>query len=212
MPYGAPTGLPRRGQTYYQGQTPPTTFAESAHVEGTMVQFKDTTAAGAFGGDSLRSNNDILMRLVRNTSGFTLLPSRLLQWQAGHIGKRVDGYVEDEWDPSVAGVYDEFHTSGVVDNDMGWLVVQGPTMLKTPLAGDETNVIDAFDALVAITAATTNCTTAGRVQAFGVTTNYTDAATEAPAQIRGIIGRALSAKTTAQTNQDLYAYIDLLRA
>jgi hypothetical protein len=209
--FTAPHGLPRRGQTFYKGQTPPTTFAESRWAEGTMAQFKEYTDAGAVGADSTTTNNAVLCRLVRNVSGITLEGKRLVTWAAGHIGKRVDGYATTDYNADVAGVLDERLTSGCPANDMCWMVVQGPTLVKSALS-DYGADLAALGRVAAITAATSQATTAGRIQPFSVTSSYTTAATETHTKILGIIGRAISGRTTNNTDADVLCYIDLLKA
>jgi hypothetical protein len=61
--------------------------------------------------------------------------------------------------------------------------------------------------LLALTAATSQATTAGRVAPYYDTSSVTDA----QAQLKGIIGEALSAKTTANTNVDMLCDIQILK-
>jgi len=202
------TGLPVRGQTYYKGETPPTSWTESTPAEGTQVTFKDMTVAGAVGADTPRSNNDVLCKLVRNVAGFTLATKRLVSWASGYYGRRVDGYCDLDWDACAAGVVDEYLSGGCPANDMCWIAVEGPTLMTTALAADVTNVIGEGVDIAALTGAASNSTTSGRVQALVLTS----AVTAAQQQVRGIIGRALSAKTTANTDVDILVHLQLLKA
>ena len=212
MPYSPRTGLPRLGQTYYKGQTPPTTFAESASAEGTLAVFKDNENPGAVGAGTVRSNHDVVKRLVRNVSGATLATKRLVSWKTGYIGKRVDGYTDLDYDLLAAGVIDERLTAGCPANDLCWITVQGPTLVKTSLAADATAVIDENDRIAALTGANSTATTSGRVQAIVLDATTTAENDLSSLRVMGIIGRALSAKTTSQTDNDILAYIDLLKA
>jgi len=212
MPYSPRTGLPRLGQTYYKGQTAPTTYAESANVEGTLAVFKDNENPGAVGAGTVRSNHDVVKRLVRNVSGVTLATKRLVSWKAGYIGKRVDGYTDLDYDLLAAGVVDERLTAGLPNNDLGWITVQGPTLVKNGLEAANSSAIAENDRIVALTGADSTATTSGRVQSIALVATTTDANNVNPLRVMGIIGRALSAKTSAQTDNDILVYIDLLKA
>ena len=216
MPASSPRhGLPRLGQTYYQRGTGPATPTDAAALEGYTAVFKDTTASAAVGADVQRSAKDRVMMLVKNISGIALLPKRLVQWDTSYIGKRVNGYAETGWGTDVAGVIDEhLPAAGCPDDDMCWICVQGPTLVKNGLANDSDadTKIELNCRINALTAATSQCDTAGRIQQFATTTSYTTAATENVAKSLGIIGRALSAKTSAQTDSDTLVWIDLLKA
>lgn len=156
----------------------------------------------------LRTANDVKVRVVRNISGGALLPKSLVTPAAtstsGYTNyfNEVDGMVRttagkcypvDEWLPA----------AGVRDDDIFYVVIQGPATLLTSLAGDATNVIAVGDNLVALTAATSGATTAGRA----TPADFTGATALLANQIVNRIGRAMSAKTTAQTNGDVLAYI-----
>ncbi len=190
--------LPKRGETVYKGVTPPSTFTqETTSLEGTLQAFKDvepsTTGVGA---KNYRSNRDVICRLMRNHSGITIQRRRLVTHASGYWNKRFDGYATLDNAANVAGVVDEhLNSTGVVDHDMCWVVVNGPTLVRTPLGADATNVFEEGTLLLALTAATSQCTTAGRVQPFYDTSSVTVATN----QIKGILGVALSAKTTANT-------------
>ena len=95
---------------------------------------------------------------------------------------------------------DEFlPTAGVPANDLFWIVVEGPTNILSDLAGADNNVVNIGGILVALTAATSQCTTAGRVMPQDIT-----GATSVLANaVQNRIGRALSARTTANTNADI---------
>jgi hypothetical protein len=208
--YTAPHGMVRRGQTFYWKTTPPAaaSAAESVAVEGYQATFREHTAPGATGAAVKGGNRDIVAILVRNVAGFNLASKRLVKWAAGYIGRRVDGYTHLSNATNAAGVIDDLLTGGLPDKDLGWLIVQGPVLVKTSLAADATNVIAENARLVALTGAASNSTTSGRVQAFVMSSSVTVTGD----QIIGILGRALSAKTTAQTDQDMRIYLDLLKA
>lgn len=157
---------------------------------GAVKQFPDVVPATG----KIRSNRLKTCIAVRNVSGVALLPKRVVTFKAGSISE-VDGYA-NATDEICAGVVDEhLPASGVANNDVFWITVQGPTEVK--LGPGLTAAVDS--SLVALTAAaSTDSTTAGQAQ--------TGAATFLQA---GYIGRALSAGSTAQ---NVLAIVNLVRS
>lgn len=200
--------LPGRGKTYLKGpnRTPDAAGTTSLAIEGIRKTFKDLDYSGV-GIKAPRSGGEVVCTLVRNDSGITLLPKRAVSWKSGYIGKRVDGYCTLDY-VNCAGIVDEWlnSTNGVADDDYFWIAQRGPSNCLTDLAGGATNVINAGDIIVALTAATSQATTAGRVQSFVATSNVTNAVSEAMNKL----GRALSAKTTANTNASVLVYLELV--
>lgn len=208
--------LPLRGKTYLSGpnRTPDATASQSIAIEGIVKTFKDmsyTTTAGAQV-KTPRSGGEVTCILVRNDSGISLLPKTAVTWKSGARGKRVDGYADFAPDRAIAGIVDEFlPATGVADDDYFWLVVKGPSLAITAIPGDETNVISVDDWLINTTGANSTATTAsGRVApavlpVAGLTTNITFAQSNNLYKF----ARAMSAKTTANTNADILVYVDL---
>ena len=196
--------VPIRGRTALSGNSGRTIDATmKVDLEGTEQWFDDVdpTATGA---KTRRSNRRILCMLVRNEAADVLLPKYTVTWKSGKRGLQVDGYC-DVTSEACAGVVDEFLPStGVPVHDLFWIAVKGPSLMRTDLAGGANNSIALDDLLVALTAVTSGATTAGRVAPFALTATST--ATTDGTQTRGIInnfGRALSARTTANTNVDI---------
>jgi hypothetical protein len=147
------------------------------------------------------------VRVVRNVSGVAILPRQLCTFVSTVYPMQVDGlacvtameaFPADEFLPA----------AGVKNNDLFYIVEEGPAELLTDLAAGANNLLVASTGganswLVALTAATSQCTTAGRVAP-----QSTSGATTALAQqIMGRIGLCLSSMTTAQTNAAVLAYI-----
>ena len=197
--------LPIRGQTLLSGNANRTlTSTMGADREGSIMTFDDIDPTATTGVKTKRSNRTVTAMLVRNAAAAALLPKYIVKWKSGQRNKQVDGYtcVTNE---AAAGVVDEFlGSAGVAVNDLFWLVVKGPTLIKTPLEGDATNVISMDDILGALTAATSGATTSGRVGVVALTATST-ATTDGKlgAALFNSFGRALSAKTTANTNADV---------
>jgi hypothetical protein len=142
----------------------------------------------------------VRVRICRNNSGQAILPKTAVKFNltAGKGRYDVAGSSTVTAEPS--GIADEFlPTSGVPDKDLFYVVVEGPTIARTSMAGSAENVITVGDKLHALTGATTGATTAGRVY----TALFTGATSVLAGQIQNVVGTALSAKTTANTNADV---------
>lgn len=198
--------LPERGKTYLKGpnRTPGATAGTSAGLEGQKKLFVDNDFSQR-GMKVPRTGREVTCILVKNVSGIALLPKRLCVWKAGYEGKRVDGYVTTDFAKAAGVVDDWLPAGGVSDDDLFWLVVQGPCLVKNDIAAAATAHINAGDYLVALTAASSQATTSGRIQSYVATSNQTNIAT----QLLNKIGYALSAKTSANTNADVLAEIRL---
>lgn len=202
-----------RGETFYNGATIDTANYGGLQHEGKEYWFEDidysNTAVGAKG---TRSSKYVKARIMRNVSGAALLPKRLVTPQrAGTDGKfflgRVDGYADTTNEARSYPVDEFLPAAGVPNGDLFWMVEEGPAMCLLPLAGAGFNAasIVVGDALAALTAITSGATTAGRVSTLSpltsasTNTNF-DFAVNA---VLGMVGRALSAATSGQTNGDL---------
>ena len=175
-----------RGFTYYNGTTIDTSNLGGINYEGKEWRTEDTIyGTGGY----------VTIRAVRNSGSFNLLPSRLVTWDTAHVGTRVNGYAAVSYAPSMPT--DELLPSaGVVANDVFYVVMEGPCGILTALDGGSDNVIAAVDPLAAITAATSGATTAGRI----ATANTSGATTSQRDSLLNVVGRAMSAATTANTN------------
>jgi hypothetical protein len=150
-----------------------------------------------------RSGRPVTLLAVRNSAAAALLPKRLVKFKAGKFGLEVDGYCTSTAE-KYAGVVDEFlPAAGVPVNDVFYIVVSGPSLVLTDLAGGANNLLPADTVLVALTAATSGATTAGRVSPQ----DLTGATAVLGNQVENRIGRALSAATTANTNSGLLTEI-----
>lgn len=204
--------LPQRGKTYLGGgnRTIDTTQTTSKAIMGIKKIFKDldysNTSPSNTSSKAPRSGGECMAILVRNSSGIALLPGRVCVWKAGAIGKEVDGYTCADGLIATtaaipAGVVDEWLPSGgVADKDLFWLVVKGPSNIKKSL---DANTLTQGEAVVVITAVTSQATTAGRIKSFLQTSNQTEMANQAVNRV----GYALS--TSATTAANVLTYVDL---
>lgn len=175
-----------RGFTYFNGATP--SLTDGLNLEGKEYWIEDKWYS---------SGRPIKLKCVRNTSGITLLPKRIVSYSltANEFGRRVDGYTYVTAQ-DYAGVVDELLTAGVPANDLFFIVVDGPTIVQRNLA-NYGSAIAVGDRLIALTAATSGATTAGRLGAQGasstqLTSDY----------VQNVIGRALSAIVTSAVTVD----------
>ena len=176
-----------RGQTFFNGGTTNTT--DGLNLEGMEVIVRDTTYG---------SGRPVRLKCVRNVSGVTLYPKYLVRYQqtGDYFGKRVDGYVQGNA-ADYAGVVDELVTS-VPANDLFWIVVEGPTIVKRSASNFSGSDVAVGDRMVAMTVnATTGTTSNGRIIPQGVastalTSDY----------VQNVVGRALSAIVTSATTVD----------
>lgn len=179
-----------RGETYFNG-VGATTTDPSAGIVGKEWVFEDVNPNTR----AVRSNKSVKCRAVRNVSGIALLPRRLSVFQ--HVSDG-EGFEVDGYTATVAArgyLIDEYlPAAGVAANDICWIVVEGPAEGITDLATADTIAVG--DKLVALTAATSQATTAGRVDLF----DATGATLPLANQIMHYIGHALSAITSGQTN------------
>lgn len=193
-----------------QGQPPltrgQTTTDGVANFAGTVWTFEDVDLTQSYTAARVkRTNQRVQCRLVKNNSGIALLPKRAVVYKAGTNQTEVDGYARTTA-AEVAGIVDEWLPSaGVANGDYFWIVVQGPTLVLNDIASGASTVIAERDPLVALTAATSQATTAGRF----ATQDLTGATQVLANAVQNAIGRALSAKTTAQTNADVLVDVNL---
>ena len=182
-----------RGETFFQGDTANAT--DGAELEGKEWVFEDKSPTDR----TARSNKYCRCRIVRNTSGIALLPKRIARFELSAVdyGAQADGYTTTT--AAEGFPIDEYlPAAGVPANDLFWIVIEGPAVVLTSLS-DLTADLAAGAWVVAITAVTSQATTAGRV-----TNNDLTGATALLAnQVLNRIGRCLSAKTTQNTNADL---------
>ena len=176
-----------RGKTFFGGLTANTT--DGAWLEGKEYQIEDTNNG---------TNAYVRLRATRNKSGFALAPKRLVAYGGNNLLGQGAGYANVN-PQVVAGVVDDQYTGTVADQDLFYMVVEGPCLVKTPLEANANNVINVNDYLVNTTGATTGATTGGR----GITQVLTGATAPLANNIQLTWGRAMSAATTANTDADL---------
>lgn len=192
-----------RGETFYNGTTIDSNDLGGANLEGKEYLFEDIDlSTGSVGARPARTNQYVRCRCVRNKAAAALLPKRLVTFVAGDWG-RVDGYADSNPEGPCFPVDEWLPAAGVPVNDLFWIVVEGPATVLTGLVADATNVINQNDPLVNLAGTTSGATTAGRAGP-AILTGATSVLAN---NIVNIFGRALSAKTTGNTNADCLAEI-----
>jgi hypothetical protein len=204
-----------RGQTAYNGMTIDTNDLADVRQEGFVRVFPNLSppssgaqVAGRRGGGVVRC------RWMRNVSGATLLPKRLVTHAAGYYNKRFDGYSRTTAQ-HVAGVIDEFlPATGVVTNDCCWVVQQGQTLLTTSnsnQAVDFTYGARLYAATAATSASTGGLTTGGK---FNVWAGTFSAAETTDGTAGNIImngfARCASTAATSSTNSELLVDMNVI--
>lgn len=189
-----------RGATAYSGGTIDTVnYATDnfAAWEGHIKVFEDEDLSQT-GSKPLRTGRKVVCMCVRNVSAGAILPKRLVSFKAGSPGQ-VDGYITTTAQMCAGAVDEYLPSAGCPQYDLFWIVLKGPALLLTDLAGGVNNSIAADAYLTGLTAATSGATTAGRIK----NQDLTGATAPLGNEVQNRIGRALSAKTTGQTNGDI---------
>lgn len=196
-----------RGETLYgTSRTIDSNNLEGANLLGLEKTFPDTDlTASSSAVQSVRTTRYVTCRLVRNTSGITLLPKDFVK--LNDLGTEATGrasldsehgYPADEWLPS----------AGVRANDVFYVVVDGPAMMKTPNTAGVADIAvgERLHSLTSTAGSTQTGTTsdAGRVSTFVVAAATTTAQFDAREAFHANwVGVALTARTTGNTGADI---------
>lgn len=150
MAGGARQDVPpfQRGGTFANGDSTITDAANVAlygaggvNLEGRTYVFEADGDAQYLSYSSLGADpygRQVTCRIVRNSSGITLKPGRLVHYtestststaEDGRYETRVDGYCNAVTDRP-AGVVDDYLTPGVADGDLFYIVIDGPTRVQ----------------------------------------------------------------------------------
>ncbi len=147
------------------------------------------------------SGKFVKVRICRNNSGQVLLGKRAAKFNlvAGSVSDvDVAGYCDVTAERAYI-IDDLLPPAGVPNGDLFYVVLEGPVLGRTSLIAADANAFAVGDYLHAQTAVTTGATTAGRVGAALLT----GATSVLGLNLLNIVGRAMSAKTTANTNVDV---------
>ncbi len=144
----------------------------------------------------------VRLRAVRNNCTVALVAKRLIGETPGLPGQTI-GYASVNPQHVLGVVDDQYGSTTVPVSDLFWAVVQGPCLVKSPLEGDVTNNIAVDGWLTNTTGATSGATTSGRLAAL----TLGGATSPLALQMLNAWGRALSAKTTGNSNVDVLCMV-----
>ena len=171
---------------------------------GMIYDFPAIVYTGNVSGNKTRlTGKRIRAILLRNTSGFALLPKRVVQLDktAGYdLCKNATGYTATHGATLAVIVDPNLPAAGVADDDIFWAIIGGPTTVMTSVA-TLLAVIAVGDPIVSAVGSTSGNSTNGRVT--NVTINSSTANTEPFTMSLAMLGYALSAKTSDNTSADL---------
>lgn len=190
--------LPGRGQTFYG----PTATIDTSNYggkewAGVEMEFIDRNPFSNTQPNP-RSNRIVKCRFVRNVAGVALLGQKLASIATGTYGAHIDGYCTLIAQTNVFPIDEYLPAAGVRNYDMCWIVTEGPALVLNDLAGAANNNLTIDTIVCALTAVTSQSTTAGRI--MPIDTSGTTATTTQMKMVMGMLGRVLTAKTTTQTN------------
>lgn len=194
------------------GETLKGTDADSNLINGHWLGQRFTFPANRLTGN-IRGAKDrfsgrtITAMLVRNLMSGAILGKRVVKLrEGGGYGdfEGANGYACVKADEHVAFSDPNLPSAGCAANDIFWVILEGPTTVLSPFAGGGFDkAIAVGDPLVAATGTTTGTSDEGRVSVGGVLAGGSLAATEAYKHARNNLGRALSARTTGETNAEI---------
>lgn len=201
-----------RGETYYGGRSIDTANLEGTELEGITKEFEDLDYSAA-GAKTPRSNTRVVCRIFRNSTGVAILGKEVC-----HVSTtnqfRVDGKVKTAAEQRPVVVDEFLPSAGCPNGDLFWGVLKGRAIVKNSVAqaiafavGDE---LVAATGSAASTAAAATTNEHGRVnkQSFSAPTDA-GSTTTFRNQMYGLIGQALTARTTAETNAEVLVDVNL---
>lgn len=222
MAYGDHEPPFKRGHTLFDKPAADTSLAttDGDQIEGQIWEFPDVNPSTG----AVRSQRTVKCMAVRWTGDDPALPGRLIVLDgqittngaaagtnvAGPLGRvRSAVFARKGADadtlPAKCYPVDEYLPSaGVAKNDIMWVVIEGPAMVKTPNT-DFTNIA-VGDALVALTGATATATTDGNTATGAGLVATVDLSLTAVTGPRGIENRVVGIAMSSATS----GYGDLL--
>jgi hypothetical protein len=187
----------QRGWTWYNNEIIDPNNLGAPWLEGKEWKFEDTlNGTGLY----------VTCRVVRNVSGVKLYGSRLASYATGFFGRRIAGYTATT---NAAGypIDEAYAVNGVANNDLCYLVVEGPCKVLNGTTVSTTTVVAEGDPLSALTSAASTAastTDAGRMR----TADFSGATTPLAGGVLSVIGKAMSAAATSGvTNTAILCYI-----
>ncbi|HUU84208.1 MAG TPA: hypothetical protein VM243_11960 [Phycisphaerae bacterium] len=185
-----------RGTTWYKGDAVPATLAERGYQNllGKTWVFEDVSPTTGVA----RTNRYVTLRLVYNSTTWTIYPKQLCQIDQNDPGKVIGTVIATNDGGLPADEY--LPAAGVPAGDAFYVVERGPAMIRNSVAEIAENIIAVNDWIVGATIDATSGAgdTTGRIgkAAFAITSQATDLATVLKG-IQNCVGKAMSAAVTS---------------
>lgn len=199
-----------RGATYYAGRTINLSSLEGTELEGAERTFEDLTRSSAAAPWIPRiPGRKVVCRVFRNNTGVTLLAKEVVYADPSSPNKII-GRVNTTAKAYPVIVDENIPAGGVPAGDLFYGVVRGPALAKTIVASGVSDITVGSQVIgstgsAATTAAAATTNECGRVALalFTAPTSVASALTFANELRLGILGTALTARTTGNTNSDI---------
>jgi hypothetical protein len=203
------------------GTTIPSTDQNGAaintHLLGQVYTVLPYTAAGSAVRTTRKTHygGPLTVVALKNASGVTVYGKTLvaLKLSAGlYTGTEFNGYSGSAIAQKMVVLLDPYlPAAGAANNEICWCVLRGPALCKTPRNGEDFGFGDIAvgDPLIAngtIGAGTTSSTTAGKIAGLTVWGGATVGITQNMGMWAGVLGNALSARTTGNTDSDILVW------
>ena len=175
-----------RGRAAFHNDSDNVTVTSLAHLEGQIVYLTDS----AVGAKNRRSNADVVAKIVRNVEGSALAAGTAVVYTSTYWGHRVEA-ADAGADTRVDGfVDDHIPSGGVQNNDLFYMIIEGPCTCVTLNTGGVVHSGSQFDqgGLMALSA------TSGKITGDSVigSADGTDAA-----PVFNVVGRVITTVTEA---------------
>lgn len=174
-----------RGRSAFQNQaTSDWDITSLAHLEGQKVYLPNIDPANP---EVRRNGTDVVAVIVRNNSGAPLTPGSAVWWKTGYHGTRVEASAAADNAEVCGFVDDHLPTAGVQDEDLFYMIVEGPALVKTLSGGTAHTGSNLVEGKLVV-----NSTTAGKIHAHAAAASSNGDETDL---VHNVLGRVIT--TTA---------------
>ena len=174
-----------RGRSAFQNQaTSDWDITSLAHLEGQKVYLPNVDPSNK---EVRRNGTDVVAVVVRNDNGSALTPGTALWWKTGYHGTRVTASAATDNGEVCGFVDDHLPTAGVQDDDLFYMIVEGPALVKTLSGGTAHTGSNLVEGKLVV-----NSGTAGKVHAHAAAADADGADADT---VWNIVGRVIT--TTA---------------
>jgi hypothetical protein len=163
-------------------------------LEGKLYQFVD---------QNYGTGLPIIVRVVRNSTGSVVKPAECYAYDTAYLNRRVNARAT-VLGSNVVVADPLLPSAGIQDHDLFYAIISGPTLVTTPRSAMV--ALAKGDALVAGTASTTGNQDAGCIARIADSLVAATTVAQHASNLdisRNVLGRAMSAATTANTGASL---------